>query len=136
MDEHPDPTRLAASPLFDALTDDQREQLAPWFEFREYDAGKVPLHHDQLGYVFYVIDDGKARAELDGRVLNVLGPGDVFGEIAFFNEDGRRTADIVAETPLRVWAMFGTQFREMQLTLPDVAARLEEIAQARSASAG
>ena len=131
MDEHPDAERLAAAPLFEDLSEEQVQKLAVWFEPREYDAGNVPLHHDQHGYVFYVIDDGSAHAEIDGQVLTRLGPGDYFGEMAFFADDGRRTADVIADTSLRVWAVFGTSFREMQLALPDVAARLVETARER-----
>jgi len=65
-----------------------------------------------------------------------LGPGQVFGEMAFFG-DGRRNSDIVAETPARVFSMFGTRFREMQMSMPEVTAGLEDLVeQRRSALAG
>jgi CRP-like cAMP-binding protein len=61
----------------------------------------------------------------------MLGPGDVFGEMAFFG-DGRRSAGVVADTDVRVLVMFGARFREMQLSMPDVAARLEDLVRERS----
>jgi CRP-like cAMP-binding protein len=91
------------------------------------------MSQDQAGYVFFILEAGRAHAEIDGQVMEVLDPGSVFGEIAFFNPDGRRTATIVADTPVRVWSMFGTSFREMQLELPAVAGRIEALARERSA---
>jgi CRP-like cAMP-binding protein len=133
MKEHPDPRWLASTPLFAGVTEERLAELTHWFEVREYDAGHVAMSQDQAGYVFFILEAGRAHAEIDGQVMEVLDPGSVFGEIAFFNPDGRRTATIVADTPVRVWSMFGTSFREMQLELPAVAGRIEALARERSA---
>jgi len=58
----------------------------------------------------------------------------VFGEMAFFAPDSRRNADVMAETPVRVFTMFGTHFREMQVEMPEVAARLEQLIEERAAN--
>jgi len=47
--------------------------------------------------------------------------GDFFGEIAILG-GGRRTASVTVTEPVTAWKMFGTAFREMQQTRPDVAA--------------
>jgi CRP-like cAMP-binding protein len=132
MDEHPDPRWLAETPLFEGVSEDRLSELAHWFEVREYDEGHLPLAQDQHGYVFFILEEGQAHAEIEGQVMEILKPGSVFGEIAFFNPDGLRTATIVADTRIRVWSMFGTSFREMQIELPEVAGRLEALAKERS----
>lgn len=132
MGAHPDPRWLAHTSLFEGVEPEQLAVLSQSFERREYDAGQVLLARDQRGYVFYLIEDGQAHAEIDGQVMEVLEPGSVFGEIAFFTSDGVRTATIVAETPLRVWSMFGTSFRKMLDELPEVASRLDTLARERS----
>lgn len=132
MGDHPDPRWLATTALFEGVSEELLAELADEFEAREYDAGQVLLARDQRGYVFFVLGQGRAHAEADGEVLEILEPGAAFGEIAFFHPEGLRTATIVAETPLRVWAMFGTSFREMQLRLPQVAERLETLARERA----
>src|SRR5262245_31905161 len=128
---NPEPERLSRIPLFDGLSDDRRALLASWFEVEEFQPGKRLTHEGSVEYEFLVLDEGRARVEHDGQVLKVLEPGDVFGEMAFFG-DGRRNADVVAETDVTVLWMFGTKFREMQTSMPEVAERLEELVRERT----
>jgi len=130
---HPEPDRLSDVPLFSGLSDEERAQLASWLEQEDHAAGKSLAHEGASDYAFFVLDDGTARVERDGTLLRMLEPGDVFGEMAFF-ADGRRSADVVADTDVRVLVMFGTRFREMQGSMPDVAARLEKLVLERGAS--
>ena len=81
--------------------------------------------------MFFVLEGGTAVVTHGGEAVAQLGPGDVFGEMAFFG-DGHRTADVVAETQVRVLIMFGTRFRELQIELPDVAAELEQLVRHRA----
>jgi CRP-like cAMP-binding protein len=52
--------------------------------------------------------------------------------MAFFG-NGRRNAEVTAETEGRALAMFGTRFRELQQELPAVAERLQAVVTQRSA---
>jgi len=131
--DSPDPSRLALVPLFKGLTDDQLQRLAGWLEVERFDSGSSPVRASEHGYAFFVLDEGRARAELDGQVLERLEPGAVFGEMTFFAPNSLRTATIVAETPVQVFTMFGLHFREMQTEMPEVAARLERLFEERTA---
>jgi CRP-like cAMP-binding protein len=51
--------------------------------------------------------------------LRRLGAGRFYGEAAILG-DGRRTADVVAETDLELLAMFGTRFRVLQMEMPEL----------------
>ena len=62
-------------------------------------------------------------------------PGDVFGEMAFFS-DGRRTADVFADTEVRVFAMFGTRFRRAAGAGARGRGRLEVFARGRTGQTG
>jgi signal-transduction protein with cAMP-binding, CBS, and nucleotidyltransferase domain len=130
---NPDAAALKKVPLFAGLSDDERQKLASWLDVEEFDAGRLPARAKQSGYAFFILDEGRAHAELDGKVLEVLEPGAVFGEMVFFDPKGRRFADVVPDTRIRVFSMFGTRFREMQGELPDVAARLEQMFREREA---
>jgi CRP-like cAMP-binding protein len=127
-----DPARLKNVEIFSSLTDEERVEIATWLEIEDYPAGKAIIHDTASGYVFFVLDEGQVRAERAGTVLEVLQPGSVFGEMAILNPDGHRTADVVAETAVRVFSMFGTRFRQLQLEHPAIAERLRQLAQDRA----
>jgi CRP-like cAMP-binding protein len=50
--------------------------------------------------------------------------------------DGRRSADVVAVGDVRIYSMFGTHFREVQEAMPEVAARIRELAESRTGPDG
>jgi voltage-gated potassium channel len=128
----PDPERLATLPLFAALSSDEREQLAGWMEVREASVGQELVSEGASGYTFYVIDEGTAEVLEAGEKVRDLGPGDFFGEMAILGE-GRRRGTVVATSPLRVLAMFGTEFRQLEAELPDLAERIRGEMQERLA---
>jgi CRP/FNR family transcriptional regulator, cyclic AMP receptor protein len=121
---HPDPDRLALVSLFSGLSVNDRTRLASWMEVEDFDAGRRLTEEGAFDYAFFVLEQGRVRVEQGGTTIASLGPGDVFGEMSFFG-DGRRNADLVAETAGRVLVMFGTRFREMQASMPEVAVQLQ-----------
>ena len=129
---HPDPDRLREIPLFEGIGTDQLEQVASWFDVEEHPAGTRLTRAGASGYAFFILEEGHARVEVDGVAVNQLRAGDVFGEMAFF-ADGRRTADVFADTEVRVLAMFGTRFDQLLALAPEVADRLETLARRRPA---
>jgi CRP/FNR family transcriptional regulator, cyclic AMP receptor protein len=128
---HPDPDRLALVSLFSGLSVNDRTRLASWMDVEDFDAGRRLTEQGAFDYAFFVLEQGRVRVEQGGTTIASLGPGDVFGEMAFFG-DGRRNADVVAETAGRVLVMFGTRFREMQASMPDVAVQLQNLVGTRS----
>ena len=127
---HPNPDRLIRIQLFDGLSDADLDRIASWLDVTEHPAGTALTHEGTAGYAFFVLDSGEARVEHDGRVVGHLTAGEVFGELALLG-DGHRRADVVATTDVRVYTMFGTRFREMQMSMPALAARLQEVAEQR-----
>jgi CRP-like cAMP-binding protein len=78
-----------------------------------------------------VIEEGTADVNHEGAKIGSLGRGNFFGEMAMMG-DGRRVADVVATSPITLFEMFGTHFREM--TLPEVAARIRATLEERRAA--
>ena len=60
----------------------------------------------------------------DGGRLNVLGPGDLFGELAFFRGEGRRTASVRAATDCQLLVLRRHFLAELGRSDPDVAMQL------------
>jgi CRP-like cAMP-binding protein len=129
---HPDPDRLRNVPLFTDLPEEDLRIISSWFRVEEVSEGRRIAPQGAAGYQFYVIDDGTADVTHDGASVASLGPGAHFGEMAMVG-DGRRIADVVATSPMTVFAMFGTDFREMESGYPALTARIRATAEERLA---
>jgi len=115
---------LVGVPLFADLEPDEREALASWFEIQEVSAGVKLTGEGASGYSFFVLREGTAAVTIDGSEVRTLQPGDFFGELAILG-DGRRTATVTTESPVRVLVLFGTEFRQLQQEYPELVAQIE-----------
>jgi CRP-like cAMP-binding protein len=128
----PDPANLRTLPLFASLSPAEVERVASWMELSEVSPGAQLVTEGAPGYVFFVIEEGTADVVQNGERLAELGPGDFFGEVAIL-DGGRRTATVTATSTARVVAMFGTEFRQLEAELPEVAERIRATMAARTA---
>ena len=126
----PSEDRLRAIPLFSSLDEDDLGRLATWFTIEEASEGTRLTPEGASGYRFFVIEEGTAEVRRHHEPIATLGAGEFFGEIAIMGE-GRRVADVVATSPMTLFSMFGTAFREMEASLPAVAARIRQTLEAR-----
>lgn len=94
--------RLASTPLLAALDAESRDALLPLFAPQPFTAGERLVTAGSADRVLMVVLEGKVHVftrEGDQRYrLATLGPGDVIGEVAFFDPQAYRTADVVAAT--------------------------------------
>ncbi len=118
-----DAERLKRLPLFADLPQKQLERVAQWADEVDLPAGKHLITQGAFPHEFFVLTEGSAEVLHDGTHLADLGPGDFFGEIALV-EHHRRTATVVATTPVRVVVMFAREFEAMERELPEVAERI------------
>jgi CRP-like cAMP-binding protein len=123
---------LAGVPLFESLSDDERGELAGWFDVQNVGEGVRLAGEGASGYSFYVLVEGGAVVTSEGVTVATYAPGDFFGEMAILG-DGRRTATVTTTSPAKILVLFGTDFRELQQAHPAIAAHLEEAAQKRQA---
>jgi MFS family permease len=94
---------LRAVPMLRVLPATTIEQLAAGLEHAAFAPAEVVFEQGRPGDRFYVVESGRADVIRDGSVVNRLGRGDGFGEIALLG-DRPRTATIRAsgDVPLRV----------------------------------
>jgi flavin reductase (DIM6/NTAB) family NADH-FMN oxidoreductase RutF len=112
--------RLAEAPLFAALSPEMRDRILAAGEERRYAKGETVVREGQPGDDLFVILDGSARVERGGRVLSRFAPGEFFGELSVL--DGRlRSADVVADSPLRCLAVPREALRDALLAEPSAA---------------
>lgn len=102
---------LAKAPLFEGLSKKELTQLARMTDDLEVEAGYVLCKEGQLGHEFFVVMDGEVEISRGGRRLE-SGSQDFFGEIALI-ADVRRTATVIAKTPLRFFVITARDFRVM-----------------------
>ncbi len=119
-----DPARLRSIPFFASLSGAELAKVAGWTDEVEVPAGERLTREGGLAVEFAVIEDGAAEVFKGDEKIADLGPGDFFGEIGLI-ETNRRTATVVAVTPMRLVVMLGRDFRELARELPEVAAEIE-----------
>jgi voltage-gated potassium channel len=129
------PDDLIGIPLFASLSDDDRTELANWFEDRSTSAGVRLIGEGAAGYSFFVLVDGSAEVTIDGEKVAELGPGDFFGELAILG-DGYRSATVTMSSPGKVLVMFGTDFRRLQQEKPEIASVIEDAVRTRVGAGG
>ena len=109
--------------LFADLDRAQLEAIADPDSERSFGTGERILRRGMSGSGFYVILDGEATVTLGGEELNRLRQGDFFGEISTLLDEPL-TADVTAETPVRVLEIPGPRLEAFLLSYPKVMLRM------------
>lgn len=122
-------TSLAAVRLFAALTRDALVALAAASELVEFVPSAMIIVRDERAFALYTIVSGAVRVIVPGSPEIRLGEGDVFGEASLL-EEGKRQADVKAETELMTLRIeksrldaLTRQFPELSDALFDLLAR-------------
>ncbi|HWA18769.1 MAG TPA: Crp/Fnr family transcriptional regulator [Devosia sp.] len=95
-------------------------------ETRSFKAGETVFKAGDEGHEFFVVKAGKAAVRLGNRTLEVLGEGDIFGEMALIDSEPR-SADVIAETDLVVVPVGEKQFLFMTSEAPFFALSLMRV---------
>jgi CRP/FNR family transcriptional regulator, cyclic AMP receptor protein len=119
---------LERVPAFSTLESADLQRIAELALPRRFEPGEVVFREGDASDTCYVVREGHARAVRthgDGRTITLatFGPGDIFGELAMF-EDERRSATIEAIEPTSVVGVLGPDMRRLMKQHPEIAARL------------
>ncbi len=102
---------IRAIPMFTPLRVTALERLAQELDHMHVRAGADVIRQGDTGDRFYIIGQGQCAILVDGRAVNVIGPGAGFGEIALLN-DVPRTATVRAVTELELFVLDRAPFLE------------------------
>jgi ABC-type bacteriocin/lantibiotic exporter with double-glycine peptidase domain/CRP-like cAMP-binding protein len=117
-------------PLLDGLGPDVRELVEGAFVAADYPFGAVIVREGEAADAFYVLVSGTARAIKSGPhgeevPLNVLRPGDSFGELALL-EQTSRSATVRASSAVEVLTLDRSVFGALLRSHPGLRAQLAE----------
>lgn len=122
---------LVSLPLFADLEEDQLDQIAQRVQRRTFAPGITLFHQDMPGTMLYMIESGSVRVVSIGRTgqeltLNVLGPGELFGELSLL--DGQhRSATAITLAPTIAWLLSQASVKEFMQKFPPVNAAMIQV---------
>jgi CRP-like cAMP-binding protein len=119
---------LQRVPVFSTLEHGDLERIAQLAVPRSFQPGEVVFHEGDASDTCYIVREGRARAvrtHRDGRTITLarFGPGDIFGELALF-EDEKRSATVEAIEPLSVCGLLGPDMRRLLSRHAEISSRL------------
>ncbi len=128
-------TLLKISPVFQPMSDLEREQILNFFTYTAYPAGTTLIKQGNTSEKFFIIVTGQIEVKTAGPdrsevLVATLSQGDFIGEISIMT-DRAATANCVTKTDVRVYEMESKIFRELIGQFPDVDKVIRQIARDR-----
>jgi CRP/FNR family transcriptional regulator len=119
---------LKRVPVFETLAEDDLARVADVAVPRSFEGGQVVFREGDASDTCYIVRSGHTRAvrsHPDGRTITLaqFGPGDIFGELAMF-DDETRSATVEALDDVRSVALLGRDMRRLLTEHPELGAKL------------
>jgi len=123
------PDLLRDVPLFAHLSESELSRLAPAFQRRALPAGTILFREGDPGDRFSILLSGeieiiKALGTAEERLLAVLGPGDLLGEMSLLDPGGLRSAYVRARSDIECAEITAQVFEALLERLPALTLRL------------
>lgn len=134
MTSDPKIAAMERVPLFARCSRKDLAKIAALADEIDIPAGKVLAREGERGREFFVLLEGSAQVNRDGRDVAALGTGDFFGEIALVT-DKARVATVTATSPTRVLVITDRAFRELLRNSPEIQGKVLEAVADRLAAA-
>lgn len=110
--------------LFEGVSPAELEALRASSVMRECAKNAVVIHEGDIADSLYIIESGRVKvycSDKNGKdfVLNILEPGDYFGELALLDDD-RRSASVRALEPARFQIIYKQDFNKVLDAHPNI----------------
>ena len=115
--------RVAEHAFLRELPPDELEAVARVASPREFATGERLMSQGDFGHCLFLVEAGTADVSVDGELVGSVGPGDAVGEVAVLSS-GRRTASVVATSPLQAIGLFKRDVWALDRDAPEAAHRL------------
>jgi CRP-like cAMP-binding protein len=93
---------------------------------RVFEAGETIFRAHDMGAEMYVVLEGQVELSIDDTVIEVIGPGEPFGEMALIDQ-APRTASAVAITPCKLAVLSERRFLFMVAQTPHFALQIMKV---------
>jgi serine/threonine-protein kinase len=103
---------LRALAFFNDFADSEIDEILGVSSMISYQKNATIIQEGEIDNTFYIIALGSVEVRKGGRLLQVLGKGDCFGEIGFLMKT-KRTASIVAQTPVLLLKVNATEMQQV-----------------------
>ena len=127
-----DPNRLKSLPLFESVSEEELQKIAPFVSEVSVSEGKRLVEEGDYAYEFMAIEEGSAEVRRGDQKLADLGRGDFSGEMGLLGQD-RRNATVVASAPMRLFTLDQWDMRRLEKAVPSAAEKIRQAAEARRA---
>jgi CRP-like cAMP-binding protein len=108
------------------------EQLGAGLEHAEFAPRQVVFEQGERGEGFYIVESGQAEVVRDGRLVETLGRGNCFGEIALLRDQPRTaTVRASADANMRVSVLRRNAYLTAVTGYPASSAAGQEVVTAR-----
>jgi CRP-like cAMP-binding protein len=114
-----DTGRLKALPLFSSVSEQDLRSISPFVKEVSVAEGAELVKEGDYSYEFTVIEEGTADVIRDGEKVAELGAGDYFGEMGVVERE-KRTASVVATSPMRLVSISHWEIARMEKSMPHV----------------
>jgi CRP-like cAMP-binding protein len=114
---------LKQVPLFSGCNTAELRKIANLGTPLQFPEGTKMTEQGKPAFEFFLMVDGKARCEIDGRKVADFGPGDFFGEMALLDK-GTRRATVTTEGPVDVMVLDSSEFSGLLDSSPSIARKL------------
>lgn len=120
---------LAKTQLFEGLAAGDLEPLRPAIRTRTFERGSYLFRQGDPGSHLHMVVRGQVKIGHVGQgggevVFAIAGPGEVFGELALFDEEGERTADAQALDPTECVVIAKDPLLEFLTARPELLLRI------------
>ena len=126
-----DTSRLKALPLFEGVSDEDLDKIAPFVSEVSVSEGKHLVDEGDYAYEFMAIEEGEAEVVRGDETLANLKAGDYFGEIGLLEAD-RRNATVIARSPMRLLTLDQWDMKRLEKAIPSSAEKIRETVRSRS----
>jgi CRP/FNR family transcriptional regulator/CRP/FNR family cyclic AMP-dependent transcriptional regulator len=117
---------LARAPLFAGLSGRDRRAIAKVSGIVRYREDTEVVKEGARGSVFFVILEGRAKVQRNGRTIGRLRRGDFFGEMSLLDGEPRN-ATVITEAPSTFLTVAARDFHRLLEREPKLAVRMLQV---------